>query len=97
MAGSPTTPARDGIGSLLLALVDLEETRRSASNHEARLADELAYDRALVNVSRRVGIDTGPERFDVPDRERARLHRALAEAMPALQEARIVARFPRGS
>ncbi len=44
----------------------------------ARVADEVAYDVALMTLCRRLGIDHGPERFDRPDVERRTLEDALA-------------------
>jgi hypothetical protein len=44
-----------------------------------RLAYEIAYDRALINLSAASGIDVGPERFAHPPEERTRLEQALAE------------------
>jgi len=87
VASYPTAPD-DHLGTFLMALADLEEAWRSAptSDADALLAYELAYDRALINLSQQNGIDTGPERFVVPERERERLHQALVEALPALPE-----------
>ena len=72
----------------MLALADLDEVRRTGAIKEASqvIASELAYDRALINLSLMLGIDTGPERFDVPFLERDRLHEALTEALPRLHE-----------
>lgn len=88
MASSPTAPAHDHLGTFLLALADLDEIRRSGTTRDASqvIASEIAYDRALINLSLTLGIDTGPERFDVPLLERDRLHEALAEALPSLHE-----------
>ncbi len=88
MASFPTAPDHDHVSAFLLALADLEEVRRTAPTSDAGavLAYELAYDRALINLSLQIGIDTGPERFDVPDRERERLQQALVEALPVLEE-----------
>ena len=88
MASYPTAPDRDHLGAFLIALADLEEFRRSGPTGDlyAVFAHELAYDRALIELSLQIGIDTGPERFVVPERERERLERALVEALPVLQE-----------
>jgi hypothetical protein len=86
MASYPTAPDHDHLGAFLLALVDLENARRSRSGSEALLATELAYDRALITLSLHLGLDTGPERFGVPERERDRLHRAVSKSLPALKE-----------
>ena len=76
------------VGALVIASAELEAIRRSgAADVVAVLAGELAYDQALISLSRHAGVDTGPERFEVPERERDRLHRALVEALPALPEA----------
>jgi len=86
MASYRTAPDHDHLSAFLLALAALEEARRNRSRSEDLLATELAYDRALINLSRRIGIDTGPERFRTPGRERDRLHRAVVESLPALGE-----------
>ena len=88
MASYPTAPDHDHVIAFLLALADLEEVRRTAptSDAEAVFAYELAYDRALINLSLQIGVDTGPEHFAVPERERERLQKALVEALPVLQE-----------
>ena len=95
LASFPTAPDHDHVSAFLLALADLEEVRRTAPTGDPAdlLAYQLAYDRALVNLSRQIGIDTGPERFDVPERERERLQQALVESLPILQE--VI--FPPGS
>lgn len=42
------------------------------------VATQLAYDVALVGFARHLGFTSGPEAFDQPQRERARLERALS-------------------
>ena len=88
MASSPTEPNHDHVGAFLFALANLNEDRRSGMTEDASqvIAYELGYDRALINLSLTLGIDTGPERFDVPSQERDRLHRALVQALPSLHE-----------
>ena len=88
MGSYPTAPDHDHVIAFLLALVDLEEVRRTAPTRDADavFASELAYDRALINLSLQIGVDTGPEHFAVPERERERLQKALVEALPVLQE-----------
>jgi len=88
LASYPTAPDHDHVSAFLLALADLEEVRRIApiSDAAAVLASQLAYDRALLSLSLQIGIDTGPERFEVPERERARLLHAVVDALPALRE-----------
>jgi len=87
MANYPTAPDHDHVSAFLVALADLEGVRQTAPTSDADvvLAYELAYDRALIHLSQHIGIDTGPERFVVPERERERLHQALVEALPGLQ------------
>jgi hypothetical protein len=41
------------------------------------LALQIGYDVALLELAEAVGIETGPSRFDQPERERDRLRRAL--------------------
>ncbi len=43
----------------------------------AALADQVAYDSALIRYSRRLGIDCDPRRFGVPGPERQRIEHAL--------------------
>ncbi len=43
----------------------------------AAVADQLHYDIALVELSRRLGIECDVRTFDQPDSERSRLERAL--------------------
>jgi hypothetical protein len=88
MASHPTAPDHDHISAFFLALADLVEVRQTAptTDADAVLAYELAYDRALINLSLQIGVDTGPEHFVVPERERERLQKALVEVLPVLQE-----------
>ena len=41
------------------------------------IADQLAYDIALINLARRCGIEANSGHFEPPQRERARLERIL--------------------
>jgi hypothetical protein len=41
------------------------------------LALQIGYDVALLELAEAVGIESGPSRFDQPERERDRLRRAL--------------------
>jgi len=78
--------ARTSTGEDLLA--ELVTRRRRLSEHErsgptARsmldaIADQVAYDVALVNLCTRLGIACDLESFAVPARERVRLETALA-------------------
>ena len=43
----------------------------------AVLAREVAYDVALLRLARTVGVESGPDRFEQPELERARLEGAL--------------------
>jgi hypothetical protein len=43
----------------------------------AVLALQIGYDVALIELAEVVGIESGPSRFDQPERERDRLRRAL--------------------
>ena len=43
-----------------------------------RLVDHLAYDAALINLAWLLGVDCGPEEFDLPEKARARLEEVLA-------------------
>ena len=88
MASSPTAPDHDHVGAFLLALANLDEVRRSGTTEDVSqvIAHELTYDRALINLSLMLGIDTGPERFDVPFQERDRLHQEVVATLPSLHE-----------
>jgi hypothetical protein len=57
----------------------LDRKGRPGGSIEHELADEVAYDRALVNLCAASGIDVDPRRFSHPRRERARLESALVE------------------
>ena len=52
----------------------------------AAVVDQLAYDMALVRLSRCLGIDCDIAGFDRPERERARLKEALASRGVHLDE-----------
>jgi hypothetical protein len=55
----------------------LNDERRTGTSAEDRLADQIAYDRALVNLCAATGIDVDPTRFAHPLQERSRLEGAL--------------------
>ena len=61
-----------------------------ASNRVAdALADQLAYDVALIDLAQHLGIDCDAHRFDQPPLERRRLEDALAMngvPLPALED-----------
>ena len=86
-ASYSTAPDHDHLGAFLIALADLEEFRRSGPTGDSRGVRLRACLRpGPINLSVQIGIDTGPERFVVPERERERLQKALVEALPVLQE-----------
>ena len=63
---------------LLLARRHRQQAGRSGrADTSSRVAAELEYDRALVRLCRVHAIDSGPERFSRPLRERRRLEEAL--------------------
>jgi len=83
-------------------LADVVRLRHTLERHAARtdpgwalqaVADQLAYDAALIRLARKRGIPIGPADFDNPDRGRTELEDALiskgvnlpprAEAEPA--------------
>jgi len=78
----------DRVGGFMVASVNLAELQHSGANNDPihAIACELAYDRALINLCLTVGIDTGPERFNVPFVERDRLHLAVVEVIPSLHD-----------
>jgi hypothetical protein len=68
------------------ALAQLLERRRSAGNCSsysgpdrapAAIADQLAYDVALIELSLRLGLEVDLTKFDQPRQERRRLEQAL--------------------
>jgi hypothetical protein len=70
---SPLDVARECRGRML------ERRGRTGGSIQHELADEVAYDRALVNLCAASGLDVDPKGFSHPRRERARLENALAE------------------
>ena len=53
------------------------DPRPSTEGELATLIDDLAYDVALICLARLVGVECGAEEFDLPEKGRARLERAL--------------------
>jgi hypothetical protein len=75
----PTTG--DALASLLACRSKLENqpAKRTGSDWAAAaLADQLAYDIALIGLAQRLDIDFDLDRFDQRQLERSRLERALA-------------------
>jgi hypothetical protein len=67
-------------------LADVVRLRHALERHLGRtdpgwalqaVADQLAYDAALVRLARQRGVDVGIQDFDVPDRGRAVIESAL--------------------
>ncbi len=54
------------------------DPRYGSGGVTSRVADEVAYDVALVTLCRRLGVEHDPECFDRPDVERRALERELA-------------------
>jgi len=57
--------------------LELGVPERSIDTVPSVLALQIGYDVALLELAETVGIETGPSRFDQPERERDRLRRAL--------------------
>ena len=83
--GEPSAPAPARSSGPLAELLRL---RHVMEKHAARndagwalqsVADQLAYDAALVRLARKRGVDTDLASFDVPERGRARLEQALID------------------
>lgn len=60
------------------------ELERGVPQHDgdsvpAALALQISYDVALLELVEVVGIESGPSRFEQPERERDRLRRALGD------------------
>ena len=66
----------------------LERRGRPGGSIQHELADEVAYDRALLNLCAASGVDADARFFSHPLRERARLEDALAEQGVDLRVAR---------
>ena len=82
----PRTGADGSTGKLVAELITCRDrldrqasSRRVPGQVSAAVADELAYDIALVKLCRRVGIPTDPHAFDPPGPARRALEHALAE------------------
>jgi hypothetical protein len=78
----PSPMRRDWLTERAIACRDrmfASRLQMSGCDSAQRLAYELAYDRALIDLSTANGIEVGPERFAHPREERARLERVLAE------------------
>ena len=67
-------------------LADVVRLRHTMERHASRtdpgwalqaVADQLAYDAALVRLARKRGIDAAPQAFDIPEQGRAQLEAAL--------------------
>ena len=59
-------------------LLASHSTLTKPSRSLTRVAAQLAYDSALVEFARHLGIESAPEAFDPPHVERTRLERAMA-------------------
>ena len=57
--------------------LELGVTERSLDTVPAILALQIGYDVALLELAEVVGIESDPNRFDQPERERDRLYHAL--------------------
>ncbi|HEY3941426.1 MAG TPA: hypothetical protein VGL60_02980 [Acidimicrobiales bacterium] len=67
-------------------LGSLDESRARVGWAPVAVADQVAYDVALIRLSREVGIECDPAAFDPPEQERARLRRVLASCGVQLSE-----------
>jgi len=69
----------------LAELIRLRHTMEKHAGHNSRgwalqaVADQLAYDVALVRLGRRRGVPVDIDGFDVPERGRARLEQAMLD------------------
>ncbi len=75
------SPPRDLLAELLDRRNRLGENLASYTGYgwaPAAIADHLAYDVALVELSRHLGIEVDLTRFGQPQQERARLEQAVA-------------------
>lgn len=58
-------------------VLELGVPERNADTVPAILALQIGYDVALLELAEVVGIESGPSRFEQPERERDRLRQAL--------------------
>jgi hypothetical protein len=58
----------------------LEDRKFGCESAEIQLANEVAYDRALIRLCVAIGIETNPDLFSYPRAERERLEQNLADA-----------------
>jgi hypothetical protein len=75
-----TTTGGDALAQLLECRTRLRTNRSSYAGPDwapDAIADQLAYDVALVELSRRLGIEVDLTRFGQPRQERGRLEQAL--------------------
>jgi hypothetical protein len=70
------------LGEVIRCRRDLEDgvPPGAADTVPVALALQIAYDVALVEMARAVGVDTDPNRFEQPQTERERLERALSRS-----------------
>ena len=96
MPPSGSTSPRRGLGErgaldeVLQCRCALEEGIRpdgDADTVPVVLALQIAYDVALLELARVVGVDTDPSRFEQPQLERERLERALGALGISLEAA----------
>jgi hypothetical protein len=76
----PTTSA--ALIDVLRSRVRLGESEGAKDGAQARygtLVDHLTYDAALIKLARLLGVDCGPEEFDLPEKARARLEEVLSD------------------
>jgi hypothetical protein len=78
--GAPTT--QEGLSYAAVVCRARMLNSRGERGHSAqwKLACEVDYDRALINLCTASGVDADPTRFAQPEGERSRLELALAEA-----------------
>jgi hypothetical protein len=73
---------RSALNALRRRRGDLNEDRPAPTDPDAVpvvLAREIAYDVALLELAKVLGIETDPSRFEQPRQERARLEKELRE------------------
>jgi hypothetical protein len=75
-AGAEPTPA-ETLSTLLNCRDRLRSWGQGTGWTSAALADQVAYDIALIDLARCVGIDCGVDTFDQPERRRLELWRDL--------------------
>jgi len=75
--GASTMTVTDSVSALVHCRTPLESPGLPADGTATALANQFAYDVALIELARCVGLDCDPSTFDRPERRRTELRREL--------------------